>query len=270
MHWNQCETQAASERQLRDWYRKYPGIWLQDEELALLEKVLTDLFGYHILQIGLNYSQNCLGFSRIPHRMAMAADFSAFAECKNLTQAWNVAIDFFTAEPEYIPIDSDSLDVLVLSHTLEFCANPHEVLREVDRVLIPEGHVVFLGFNPWGLWMPWRSLFAWRKKAPWCGRFISVARLKDWLKLLGFDIRESRHYFFRPPLSHPGIMQRLRFLDKWGCRLWPLFGGAYFLIAKKRVTTLTPIKPRWRPRRSRLVTTGLAGNSTSVSNRKND
>ncbi len=267
--WSRCGSLAETQSHLRDWYEKYPGIWLQEQELALLEGVLTDLFGYHILQIGLYNERTCLNVSRIPHRMVMDVRFPDTVKCKQQGQTLETGTDFFNGEPEFIPIASDSLDVLVLSHTLEFCSNPHEVLREADRILIPEGNVVILGFSPWGLWSLWRVFFGWRKKAPWCGRFISMARLKDWLQLLGFEITESHRYFFRPPLSHVRIMARLQFLENLGSRFWPILGGAYFLVAKKRVATLTPIKPRWRPHRSRLVTTGLAGNS-SISNRKND
>ena len=271
MQGSRCGSFADAQTQLRNWYGRLPGVWLQEQENSLLESVLADMFGYHLLQIGLHNVRDCLKVSRIPHLMIMDVDFTIspadLAKCKpKESEARENITDFFNGEPEYIPLAGDSLDVLILSHTLEFCANPHEVLREVDRILIPEGNAIIIGFNPWGLWMPWRLLLGWRKKAPWCGRFISLARLKDWLQLLGFDIVE----FFRPPLSHPGVMKRLQFLDKWGSRLWPFLGGAYFLVAKKRVATLTPIKPRWRPRRSRLVTTGLAGNSTTVSNRKND
>lgn len=266
--WNRCVSLVESKNQLRDWYAKYPGVWLQEEEVALLETSLADLFGYHILQVGLNNESNSLIVSRIPHRMIMDVQFPVSHHQD--PAAAHGRPDFLLGEPEYIPVASDSLDVLVLSHTLEFSTNPHQVLREVDRLLIPEGHVVILGFNPWGSWMPWRMLFGWRKRAPWCGRFVSVARLKDWLRLLGFDITECKRYFFRPPLAHQGIMRRLKFLDRVGCRFWPILGAAYFLVAKKRVATLTPIRPRWRPRRSRLVTTGLAGNSTTVSNREND
>lgn len=267
IQWHKCGSLAETQNQLRNWYQKFPGIWLQQEEQRLLEAALTDLFGYHILQIG-NIERRCLNVSRIPHRMVMDVDYLSSQHCKEEDAESGLSTNYFNGEPEYIPIASDSLDVLVLSHALEFCTNPHEVLREADRILIPEGHMVILGFNPWGLWMLWRLVLGWWKKPPWCGRFIGLARLKDWLQLLGFDIVDTRRYFFRPPLSHQGIMRRLQFLDKLGSRFWPIFGGAYFLVLKKRVATLTPIKPRWRPRRSRLVTTGLAGNSTSVSNQK--
>jgi SAM-dependent methyltransferase len=269
-----CGPVTETQNQLRLWYGRYPGLWLLEQEQKLLETVLADLFGYHILQIGMPNTSCCLNVSRIPHQMVMdmvfpGSDTNPKVECHQTDFSENIT-DHFYGEPEYIPLAADSLDVLILSHTLEFCANPHEVLREVDRILIPEGNVIILGFNPWGLWLPWRLLLGWRKKVPWCGRFISVARLKDWLQLLGFDITESRRFFFRPPLSQAGVMKHLQFLEKWGRRLWPFLGGAYFLVARKRMATLTPIKPRWRPRRSRLVNTGLAGNSTSMSNRNND
>jgi hypothetical protein len=95
-----------------------------------------------------------------------------------------------------------------------------------------------------------------RRQPPWCGRFISQARLRDWFQLLGFDVVLTTTYFFRPPLPSQSIMDRLGFLDRWGKRWWPFFGGAYVMVAKKRVATLTPIRPRWRPRRSRLGAPG--------------
>lgn len=264
--WSKCGSLAKTQQKLRAWYQRYPGIWLQQQELELLESVLSDLFGYHILQIGLNNERNCLRASRIPHRMVMDADLNSVEMCKTEDHGDDEKTEYFNGEPEYIPLASDSLDVLVLSHTLEFCTNPHEVLREADRILIPEGHVVILGFNPWGLWMLWRMTLGWRGNPPWCGSFVSMPRLKDWLQLLGFEITESKHYFFRPPFTHPKIMDRMKFIEKLGSRAWPIFSGAYMIVAKKRVATLTPIKPRWRPRRSRLVTADLAGNS-SVTNR---
>ena len=268
--WSNCGELVATLRELRAWYQTYPGKWLQDTELRLLKNSVSDLFGYHILQIGLNNERDCLNESRIPHRMVMDVDYDSASYCKSRDRESDSNTDYFTGQPEFIPVASDSLDVMILLHSLEFCHNPHEVLREADRILIPEGHVVILGFNPWGLWMFWRLALGWRKRPPWCGRFVSLARLKDWLQLLGFDINESQYYFFRPPLSHPGTMQRLSFLERLGSRFWPIFGGAYLIVAQKRVATLTPIKPRWRPRRSRLVSADLAGNSSSVSSENHD
>ncbi|MEJ2508347.1 MAG: methyltransferase domain-containing protein [Gammaproteobacteria bacterium] len=215
------------------------------EEKDQIDAVLPDLFGYHLLQVGNHADVDLLSASRIPHCVVMEQGLEVRARSERAVYG----------ESEALPMACDSLDVLVLPHALEFSSAPHQVLREADRTLIPEGHLVLLGFNPWSLWMLWRFAARWRGRVPWCGRFLSLARVKDWLALLGFDIVQTRTYFFRPPFQHAGLMHRLRFLERLGRRLWPILGGGYVLVARKRVATLTPIRPRWRPRR-RLVGNG--------------
>lgn len=260
-----CGNTTVLRARLRDWYRKNPGQWLQQEECRQLESVLPDLFGYYLLQIGVNYCADYLQASRIPFCAVLdiePSNLDVEGQAVGSEAKQSVCID---AMAECLPFASDSLDLLILQHALEFSENPHEVLREVDRTLIPEGHVIVLGFNPWGLWMLWRLVLGWRKRPPWCGRFVGPARLRDWLQLLGFDVVEQKGYFFRPPIAHQAVMEKLLFMDRWGPKFWPFFSGAYMVIAKKRVATLTPIKPRWRPRRNRLAAPELAGNSSSVS-----
>jgi len=263
IQWMKCGPIASVRRELRVWYEKFPGKWLQQQEQEMLEQVLPNLFGYYILQVCVHYNIDCMKTSRIRYRILLDNDLH------NCHAAIPVGLNkncvAISGIPESLPIASDSLDVLLYPHTLEFTSDPHEILREADRTLVPEGHVVILGFNPWGIWMLWRIVLSWTKKPPWCGRFIGQARLRDWLQLLGFDVTETYSYFFRPPLSHHSTMNKLVFLEKLGQRWWPFFSGAYIIVAKKRVSSLTPLKPRWRPRRSRIVSPGLAGNSTASS-----
>lgn len=148
--------------------------------------------------------------------------------------------------PEMIPILSDSIDVVLLPHTLDLSDDAHSVLREVDRVLIPEGHVVILGFNPWSLWGV-RQLLRGRRRRERDGIHArSCVRIQDWLALLGIETCGIRHFYFRPPLARDGGGNRLAVCERLGERFFPKLGSAYLLVAKKRVTTLTPIKPRWR------------------------
>ena len=170
------------------------------------------------------------------------------------------------ASPDALPVASDSIDVLVLPHILEYAPRVHDALREAERVLLPEGHLLILGFNPWSLFGLWRLVVARRRRAPWKGQFFGLSRLKDWLALLGFDVISTDGYFFRPPLGSEGVMRRLVPLEKAGRRLWPYFAGAYLVVAKKRVTTLTPLRPRWRPHRH-LVPVGVTEPSTRVGGR---
>ncbi|MBI5462392.1 MAG: methyltransferase domain-containing protein [Gammaproteobacteria bacterium] len=159
----------------------------------------------------------------------------------------------FAGSSQAFPLATDSLDTIILPHTLEYAAQPHEVLREVDRCLVPEGHVLILGFNPYGLWGLWRLLYGWRRRQPWTGRFISQARLRDWLALLGFDTVSCRPVFFHPPSQRLAFWPPMQMFDRLAARSWPVPAAAYQLIARKRVVGMTPLRPRWRPRRSLLA-----------------
>lgn len=256
--WMSCEPSEITRQRMRAWLAHVPGRWFQAEQRAQLAEVLPTLFGYHLLQVGDLYSRECLTSSRIPNCMVLDDAPQDTLPARERPRARMRGV------PECLPIATDSIDVVLLSHALEFADNPHQVLREVERVLIPEGHVVVLGFNPWSPWLLWRLALGWRGRPPWCGRVISLIRLKDWLKLLGFDVVECRRYFFRPPLSQKSIMRRLRFLDRIGRRWLPFFGAGYIVVARKRVATLTPLKTRWRPARGRVPRPGLAGNSRAL------
>ena len=260
VRWMKCDSPELTRQRMRVWFTHLPGRWFQAEERAQLRKILSNLFGYHLLQLGDLYSKECLTSTRIPHCIVLDESL------QKTSPAGERSRNAICGAKEWLPIATDCIDMVVMPHTLEFTKDPHQILREVERILIPEGHVVILGFNPWSLWMIWRLVLVWQGKPPWCGRFIDPSRLKDWLQLLGFDIVSSQRYFFRPPLNHRGIMARLRFLDRIGQRWTPFFGAGYVVVARKRVSTLTPIKPRWRPS-TVPATAELARNSHMVGNR---
>ncbi len=244
---NRCRPGAWDE--FKQWYSSPLGRALLEVETHQLDGVLADMFGYHLLQVGRPCAADWLRSSRVSHCTVMdaAAPVAAVAPQK---------AGGFCAEPHSLPVASASLDIVVLPHVLEFSGHPHSVLREVERTLISEGKLVLLGFNPWSLWMVHRAALSWRGRAPWCGKFRGINRIRDWLALLGFDIESVQSYFFRPPWQHDRLMTRLNFMERLGARVWPPLGGGYVLVAKKRVLTMTPIRPRWRPRR-RLVAPGL-------------
>ena len=233
---------STARNELRAWHLQGAGRQLLQAELAQMDEVLQNLFGYHLLQVGRPHDEDLLVSSRISHRIVLDNDLG-HGDCS--ATVLRSALD-------ELPIASDSIDVVVLPHTLEFEEDPHRVLREVERVLIAEGHVVLLGLNPWSLWGMARWMRRRQGILPWSGRFLGLMRVKDWLALLGFDIILTRQYFFRPPLQREGLMGKLMFMEEIGARLWPRLSGAYLVVAKKRVTTLTPIKPRWKPRRGLL------------------
>lgn len=245
-----CVAPPALCQQLEAWYATPLGELLAQAEQAALEEILPNLFGYHLLQVGCA-GRSVLDSSLILHKVVMVNQHGAELE-----------VPLLAGEAEKMPIQTDTIDAVILYHALEFSHDPHQVLREAERILVPEGHIVILGFNPfslWGLrrWLPYR-----RSAMPWCGRFLSLLRLRDWLALLGFEVLSTRPLFFRPPLQRRGIMSQLGRMESWGARWWSIFGAVDVVVARKKVSTLTPIKPRWRPQRSlssRLADTATRG-----------
>ncbi len=248
----QIDDAKALSQALQRWFLQPPGTLLGEAERVVLKKALPNLFGYHILQLGEPISTDLLSSSRIAHRIVTSSDPASGDANRGPA---------LQCEPGALPIAADSIDVVVLPHTLEFDSDPHQILREVERVLIGEGHVVIMAMNPWSLWGLWRLLLAWKSEPPWCGKFLSATRLKDWLKLLGFDIVSTFFVFYRPPFRHAGLLTRLAFLEKLGAYCWRYLGGAYILVGKKRLLTLTPVKTQWRARRS-MIAAGMAEPST--------
>lgn len=232
-------------RRMRDWWSSPLGQSFLAIETEEVKKVVPKLFGYHLLILGEPQLIQCISESPITHRVWIHPQTIAIETGSPLN-----------ARPDKLPILSDSVDVVYLAHCLEFINNPHEVLRESFRVLVPEGYVIISGFNPWSSWGMYRWVMRYIKRLEWDGRFISVTKLKDWLSLLGFDVMRVRGYFFRPPVSHPGMLQRLKWLELLRRWCWPFFGAGYVLVARKRVIMLTPIRPVWQKSRQ-LVPTGV-------------
>ncbi len=240
---------------LHPWLRRSPGNHLAEIEKFQIDKILPDLFGYHLLQVGRLGSIDLLAHSRILHRCIV--DIDGMGQPAPYPQVRGTA----TA----LPVESDSVDVVLLPHVLEFDGHPHDALRESFRVLVPEGHLLISGFNPRSTMGLWRLIRSRRAVAPWCGQFFSVNRIKDWLALLGFDVLRVSPCFLRPHLQYAQWLERLDAFGRLGNRIAPVFSGAYLMVARKRLTTLTPIRAPWRPKR-KLVGVGLAEPSARVVN----
>ena len=214
------------------WYRTPLGEMLAGLEDNHTEVILSNLFGYHILQ--LCGDKNYLSSARVKNKVLITRNANSSLKNKSLL-----------AKASALPIATDSVDIVVLPHTLEISDRPHEVLREVERVLIAEGRIVIMGFNPWSL-VGMRRLLSWRSlQFPWCSQFISLPRVTDWLTLLGFEVEECRRHFFIVPFQSRAMMSQHKWVESVGKKIWPFFSGAYILVAKKRVSTITPIRPRW-------------------------
>ena len=232
------------------WLKTAPGRYLLDWELGQLDHAVTDAFGFHALQLGLP-EVNALRANRIPHRWVVN-DVPVVPEPLPVQVPHDD--DITTMPPEVpvalasdfdaLPFPAGTIDLVVMPHSLEFAPDPHLMLREVERVLRPEGRVVITGFNPASLWGLRQRLSPARLGLhlgrgdlylPREGEFIGYWRLRDWLRLLGFAIEGGQFGCWRPPMTTERWLGRFEWMDRVGERWWPVLGAAYLLVAVKRV-----------------------------------
>ena len=252
---------------LHQWFDSPPGRYLLAWEQARFDEAVADIFGYHSLQLGLPMLQG-LRANRMPHQW-LAQGQEALDEYHLLarTDAAHGArlhggrIDLLT-EPVALPFPAASLDLLVLPHTLELSIDPHAALREVERVLVPEGRVVISGLNPTSLWglRQWRARMYQRMGRgtlylPDVGEFIGYRRLRDWLRLLSFEVESARFGCYRPAVRSTRWLERFGWMDAIGDQWWPILGAAYFVVAVKRVHGMRLLEPAWRTARQRTAAT---------------
>lgn len=215
-------TEKSPSIDLAAWLQTPPGRYLLAWEQAQADAAVADLFGYHALQLGLP-ELGGLAANRMPHRWLAGRDLHC--------------------EWEALPFETASLDLVLLPHALELACDAHAVLREVERVLRPEGRVIIFGLNPASLWGLRQNLGRLRPRGdrglphylPDEGSFIGYWRLRDWLKLLSFDVEAARFGLYRPPLRTEAWLGRWHWVERVGSRWWPVLGAVYFIQAVKRV-----------------------------------
>ncbi|MBM3387927.1 MAG: class I SAM-dependent methyltransferase [Betaproteobacteria bacterium] len=215
-----------------------------------IDQWVADVFGYHALQLGMPQLQG-LRHNRMPHRWLLSpqaldgvTSLPSSEQTPGLEPLLHTPLPVVCAEFHALPFESNSLDLVVMPHTLEASVDAHQTLREAERVLRPEGRLLVTGFNPASLWgMAGRarrlsgrhtegalpSVLA--NVQDWVGYW----RLRDWLHLLSFEVEGGRFGCYTPPMGHQAWLQRLAWMEPLGDRWWPVLGGLYAVMAVKRV-----------------------------------
>lgn len=241
------------------WWRTPAGSHLLNWERQWFDAAVADVFGFHALQVGLQ-GMDALQANRMPHRWLACATLDGEAAQPALaddsppspglapapaqTRSLLTRPVSLRCEFDALPFASQSLDLVVMPHALELSRDPHLTLREVERVLVPEGRLMITAFNPASMWAvrapSWRGNQArlpvhgspdWPARAD----MIGFRRLRDWLRLLSFEVETAGFGCFGPRVDSPVWQRRWSFLEPIGQRWWPVLGAVYALTAVKRV-----------------------------------
>lgn len=229
-----------------DWLETPPGQYLLAWEQAQLDREVADVFGYHALQVGLP-EIDALRANRMPHRwcshdgLVPPQRLTCVPPVDALVSAMPMPSTVaLSCDADALPFAANSLDLVVMPHTLELAADPHRALSEATRVLVPDGRLVIVGFNPASTWGLRQRLGRLRRDPgslylPSEGEFLNYWRVRDWMRLLGLEIQGGRFGCWRPPVRSEKWLQRWQWIEGWGERWWPVLGAVYVLTAVRRV-----------------------------------
>jgi len=218
---------------------KYPENWhllsqgeaVRAELESVLEPIMQRIFGYYLVKLGNLSSELAIHSSPIKQQFNVSETLSDTSHVN--------------AKSCLLPLQNNSVDAFLLAAELDFAQDPHQILREIDRAITCNGHIVIAGFNPLSMAGIMKYLPINRKNVLHQGRFFTAARIKDWLQLLEFEVIQHEHVvysslFMSSKLNHGSRIQ------KWSKRYLPWFSGMYVLVARKREVPLSPVKPMWK------------------------
>lgn len=216
---------------------RYPEHWEDFPAGKQIQNAITDVcndyvqrvFGYHFVKLGTLSAQIELPDCPINHVVSQTA---------KLTEHTSVV-----GQSHVLPYSENSVDGFLLANELDFAQDPHQILREVDRVITANGYVMISGFNPLSLAGIAKFLPVKRGNVLHDARFFTAHRIKDWLQLLGFEIVEQRHVMF----STLFFQYRWANIERAQAKLstyFPWCSAVYVILAKKRVVPMTAIRPK--------------------------
>lgn len=219
----------------------------------LLDEALSHCFGYHLLQLSVDSRLSLFAESRVQKK------YRVHPAIGNIDASCSF---------EQLPFATESLDVVIVHHAHEYVQDPHLMLREIERVLVANGHLIIVGFNPWSPLGLYSLIGRFLPNTIWHNHHIRCHRMKDWLGLLGFEIRRVNYggHF-------PEILQRAKSPILQHCLKRLPVGNFYLISAVKQVSSVTPIKPNWatskRPFAGLSTIKPRASNRSAIDNTNN-
>lgn len=229
---NEQDQASRNYHEMTEWLQGPLGSTLLSAEAEILEHMINRRFGYHLLQMSCA-DVTVYDDSPIGHKFCLRPDIDA--------RRGGVV-----AQPEAIPLASESVDMVLLHHVLDYSKHPHQLLREADRVLIAGGDLLIIGFNPFSTWGIRHKLSRRKQLSPWKANLLTSMRLCDWLKLLDFQIDQVQYGLYSMPINHPAFIKYSSFFGKFAKQLnWPT-GAIYIISARKQSLPMTPIREPWK------------------------
>ena len=222
---------------IENWQQLANGELLQKQIQQRINSYLSHCFGYHLLKIG--PLSNLLDTTHCPIRHQIGCAESG----KHIG---------LQADIQHLPLQDSSIDLCILAHELNFTSDPHQLLREIDRVLTLDGVLIITGYNPISLF-GLRSILQLKKAKT--TRLFTPNRVLDWLSLLGFEIKQKQDFNL---ISGEKNNLFSLYLENFGQHYAPYLCSVYFIVAKKRSSAMTPVKSPFKFKKTFITRPSLA------------
>lgn len=218
------------------WFATPLGKRLLADQQRVLDQELSCLFGYHLMQLSVDRNIRLFRDSRISHCFSVGVN----------AQPGAAQVGLYSTLGE-LPLEDESVDVVILHHVLEFSSNPHQVLKEASRVTIPRGYIIVVGFNPTsllGMIKPFAQLLS--RSPIWRRNSLYKSRVADWLQFLDCNTLRTQTGFYSLPLQNKRYLDLSARSNGWMQKTRLPFGSFYCLVARKERVCMTPIRPQWQ------------------------
>jgi SAM-dependent methyltransferase len=218
-----------SQEDIQAWFAQDLGQRILADEQKCLDSIMPEMYGYHLMQLSVLNNVVLSQQSPVTHHFSLGLQQA---------QAAGALADF-----QHLPIEAESIDVAILHHVLDYSPNPHQLLRETARSIIPNGNIIIIGFNPFtGLSLKKQFGRVFIRSAHWRYQNLRSSRLIDWLRVLDFEPMVLRHGYYGMPFNR-GYRQGY---DKFFSKMLPSSGAFYMIVARKSVIPMTLIKQPWK------------------------
>ncbi|THB65674.1 MAG: class I SAM-dependent methyltransferase [Gammaproteobacteria bacterium] len=232
-------------KQVQIWKKSSLATIINHTEKQAVNNAINSIPGIRILQIGVFNENEHLSVNR-------KNDYFIMDPFDNPSSKVTIV-----ASPRDLPFQNETIDIVILLHTLEFSNNPQQALHEAERVLCPDGHIIVIGFNPLSI-AGIKSLMPFQKSHyPWCGKYLSCKRVSEWFAVLGMEIMREQKYINNTQFNIGLKFCRWNKISDYTDNLLSCFGQIYIIMARKKLYPMSLLRSRWLKRKRKIITGGV-------------
>lgn len=220
------------------WYATAVGAWADRRETEAIFRLLALKSGERLLDVGAGTGRIALAAAR-RGAVVVGVDPSRAMLGVARRRLADRSVALLRADATRLPFADGSFEAAVAVTLLCFAADPAAVLREIARVLRPDGRLVLGELNRWSLWALVRRAEGLIRPTTYrAAHFRGIHDLRHLLLAAGLVPMGWEGLLHLPPVNHAGFLRALDPVERVGQRCCPVLGAFLAVEAWKPVSPL--------------------------------